>query len=235
MEKENKIKLLLDMQEHPENFSEQELKQMESDPEMASLMEAAALGKMALQRNQTEIGEDEVDKEWKRFAEAHFANDGDADDKQKEDPEQPQAGMIVGLLRRYKIAAMFIGFIFVSGIVLAAIRIGIAVNQERQKQPETENTMVKRRTEAEKQEKTLPAADTTQTEPVVFDNVTIGRVMSEIAQHYNKEVVFRNDKVKTLRIYLKWNPQEPIEKVVETLNMFEQLSMELNDNTITVD
>ena len=59
--------------------------------------------------------------------------------------------------------------------------------------------------------------------------------MSEIAQHYDKEVVFRNDKVKTLRIYLKWNPQEPIEKVVETLNMFEQLSMELNDNTITVD
>ena len=40
MEKDSKIQLLLDMQEHPEQFSEQALETMLDDPEVRELMEA---------------------------------------------------------------------------------------------------------------------------------------------------------------------------------------------------
>mgnify|MGYP007013920603 FL=1 len=42
MERDKKIQLLLDMQEHPEQFSEQALKTMLDDPEVCELMEATA-------------------------------------------------------------------------------------------------------------------------------------------------------------------------------------------------
>ena len=48
MEKNEKIQMLLDMQEHPENYSEQELKTMLKDPEVRELMEATALLKQAM-------------------------------------------------------------------------------------------------------------------------------------------------------------------------------------------
>lgn len=48
MEKNEKIQMLLDMQEHPENYSEQELKTMLKDPEVCELMEATALLKQAM-------------------------------------------------------------------------------------------------------------------------------------------------------------------------------------------
>ena len=48
MEKDKKIQLLLDMQEHPELFSEQALQSMLDDPEVRELMEATALLKQAM-------------------------------------------------------------------------------------------------------------------------------------------------------------------------------------------
>lgn len=48
MEKNEKIQLLLDMQEHPENYSEQALETMLEDPEVRELMEATELLKQAM-------------------------------------------------------------------------------------------------------------------------------------------------------------------------------------------
>ena len=48
MEKDKKIQLLLDVQEHPELFSEQALQSMLDDPEVRELMEATALLKHAM-------------------------------------------------------------------------------------------------------------------------------------------------------------------------------------------
>ena len=66
MEKDEKIQLLLDMQEHPEQFSEQALKTMLDDPEVRELMEATAQLKQAMMSD--ENNENDVDAEWQRFA-----------------------------------------------------------------------------------------------------------------------------------------------------------------------
>ncbi len=82
MEKNEKIQMLLDMQEHPENYSEQELKTMLKDPEVRELMEATALLKQAMIWERLQVGERSsgmnarknavnVDAEWQRFAGQH--------------------------------------------------------------------------------------------------------------------------------------------------------------------
>ena len=48
MERDEKIQLILDMQEHPEQFSEQALQAMLDDPEVCQLMEATTQLKQAM-------------------------------------------------------------------------------------------------------------------------------------------------------------------------------------------
>ena len=64
MERDEKILLLLDMQEHPEQFSEQALQTMLEDPEVRELMEATAQLKQAM------IWEDTVkpERSWLKIA-----------------------------------------------------------------------------------------------------------------------------------------------------------------------
>ena len=68
MERDKEIQLLLDMQEHPEQFSEQELKAMLDDPEVRELMEATAELKQAMMADDDKANKHDADAEWQRFA-----------------------------------------------------------------------------------------------------------------------------------------------------------------------
>ncbi len=70
MERDEKIQLLLDMQEHPERFSEQALQTMLDDPEVRELMEATAQLKQAMMSDENNVND--VDAEWQRFAQTHL-------------------------------------------------------------------------------------------------------------------------------------------------------------------
>ena len=96
------IKMLLDMQDHPEQFSDEALKQMLNDAEAQELMEATAQLKRAIINDEFTVSEQDVEDEWKEFASKHFA-------KQK-----PQYNWL-------KMAAMFIGILFVTGLAFASI------------------------------------------------------------------------------------------------------------------
>ena len=90
MEKNEKIQLLLDMQEHPENYSEQALETMLEDPEVRELMEATELLKQAMIWENSRKSTVNVDAEWQRFAGEHIAD------------SKPHRGWL-------KVAAVFLG------------------------------------------------------------------------------------------------------------------------------
>ena len=102
MEKDKKIQLLLDMQEHPEQFSEQALQTMLDDPEVRKLMEATTQLKQAMLSDENDVNN--VDAEWQRFAQTHLTE------------QKPERSWL-------KIAATFIGILMMSGIAFAAIHI----------------------------------------------------------------------------------------------------------------
>ena len=112
MERNEKIQMLLDMQEHPENYLEQELKTMLEDPEVCELMEGTALLKQAMIWENTRKNAVNVDTEWQRFAGQHIID------------SKPRS-------RWLKIAASFIGVLLVSGMAFAAIHIVRMVNNKK--------------------------------------------------------------------------------------------------------
>ena len=92
--------MLLEMQEHPEHYSEQELEQMLHDTEAQELMEDTALLKRAMKHEEFTMSGQEVEDDWQRFAATHFAR------------QAPRRSL-------FKVAASFIGILLIAGLSFA--------------------------------------------------------------------------------------------------------------------
>lgn len=211
MEKNEKIQMLLDMQEHPENYSEQELKTMLKDPEVCELMEATALLKQAMIWENSRKSTVNVDAEWQRFAGQHIAD------------SKPRRGWM-------KVAAVFLGVLFVSGITFAAIHIVRMVNSQKSQTVQTEQPMTA------KASTTIPA-DTVKTDTIApkiirYDEATLQKILTDMGEYYRLRVELRNEDAKTLRLFFQWNQRQEASKVLEQLNTFERIHLVLNDSTI---
>lgn len=211
MEKNEKIQMLLDMQEHPENYSVQELKTMLKDPEVRELMEATALLKQAMIWENSRKNAVNVDAEWQRFAGQHIAD------------SKPRRGWM-------KVAAVFLGVLFVSGITFAAIHIVRMFNSQKSQTVQTEQPMTA------KASTTIPA-DTVKTDTIApkiirYDEATLQKILSDIGEYYRLRVELRNEDAKTLRLFFQWNQRQEASKVLEQLNTFERIHLVLNDSTI---
>ena len=211
MEKNEKIQLLLDMQEHPENYSEQELKTMLKDPEVRELMEATELLKQAMIWENARKSTVNVDVEWQRFAGQHIAD------------SKPRRGWM-------KVAAVFLGVLFVSGITFAAIHIVRMVNSQKSQTVQTEQPMTA------KASSTIPA-DTVKTDTIApkiirYDEATLQKILTDMGEYYRLRVELRNEDAKTLRLFFQWNQRQEASKVLEQLNTFERIHLVLNDSTI---
>ncbi|MBR2113711.1 MAG: hypothetical protein IJ929_03450 [Prevotella sp.] len=212
MDKDAKIQLLLDMQEHPEQFSEQALQTMLNDPEMRELMEATAQLKQAMINEQS--NENNVDAEWQRFAQTHLT-------------EQKQERSWL------KIAATFIGILMMSGIAFAAIHIIRHVsNAGVESHPPIQET-----TNANPHQ--LPAdtlkIDTIPSKVVRYDEATLEQILTDMSDYYGLTLNWKSEEAKTLRLFYIWNKQQSAEEAITSMNSFERISLELNDNILTAD
>ena len=179
---DEKTKMLLDAQEHPEQFTDEALRQMQDDPEIRVLMEATAQGKRALMKQQPKASQEAIDAAWHDFEAKHF----------------PKAAKV-------------------------------SILGEDVKSP-TQETQI-----SDSHQQALPTDTAATVPPVVFDNVTLDSILPQIARHYGYTVSFRSDKSKPLRLFLTWNPQDSIQKVTDKLNLFEQIHIVLDEQTMIVE
>ena len=131
-----------------------------------------------------------------------------------------------------KIAASFVGVLLVSGIAFAAIQI---VRYAQQHTPKTEEVINTTKPAITTPSDTLPIDTTAVSQPVIYDNIPVEKMLSEIAAHYDAKVTFVNDEARGLRFRFVWNPQKGIGQVVSDLNQFERLTVTLKDDVITVE
>jgi len=212
MDKDEKIQLLLDMQEHPEQFSEQALQTMLDNPEVRKLMDATAQLKQAMINE--ESNENDVDAEWQRFAQTHLTDD------------RPERSWL-------KIAATFFGILMVSGIAFAAIQIIRNVSNPRVEPQapiqETTNTNPHQ----------LPAdtvkTDTIPSKAVRYDEATLEQILTDMSDYYGLTLNWKSEEAKTLRLFYIWNKQQSAEEAITSMNSFERISLELNDSILTAD
>ena len=212
MEKDEKIQLLLDMQEHPEQFSEQALQTMLDDPEVRELMEATAQLKQAMMSDENNVND--VDTEWKRFAQTHLTE------------QKPERSWL-------KIAATFIGILMMSGIAFAAIHI---IRNFSNAGIEPQKT-IQETTIANSHQ--LPAdtikTDTIPSKVVRYDEATLEKILTDMADYYGLSLIWKSEDAKTLRLFYIWNKQQSAVEAIRSMNSFERIRLELSDSILTAD
>lgn len=212
MERDEKIQLLLDMQEHPEQFSEQALQTMLDDPEVRELMEATAQLKQAMMSDENNVND--VDTEWKRFAQTHLTE------------QKPERSWL-------KIAATFIGILMMSGIAFAAIHI---IRNFSNAGIEPQKT-IQETTIANPHQ--LPAdtikTDTIPSKVVRYDEATLEQILTDMADYYGLSLIWKSEDAKTLRLFYIWNKQQSAVEAIRSMNSFERIRLELSDSILTAD
>ena len=203
------MKRLLDAQDHPETFTEEELQAMLKEDDLRESAELMARLKQAYIGKETE--DIDVDAEWQRFA--------------SQKPKRRSWGWM-------QIAAAFIGLLMLSGIAYAAIHI---VSSSRPQQAEVQDTT------AVALEASAPAARQTSdehptpSEPKTFENVPLKDITAELASFYHIATEVRDAETAALRLYYPWNPQMPLQQVVEELNRFEKVNLTLTNDTLIIE
>lgn len=212
MERDEKIQLLLDMQDHPEQFSEQALQMMLDDTEVRELMEATAQLKQAMMSYENDVSN--VDAEWQRFAQTHLTE------------QKPERSWL-------KMAATFIGILMMSGIAFAAIHIIRHVsNAGVESQPSIQETIVANPHQ-------LPAdsvkTDTIPPKVVRYDEATLEQILTDMADYYGLSLNWKSEEAKTLRLFYIWNKQQSAIEAIRSMNSFERIRLELSDSILTAD
>ncbi len=208
MEQNDKIRRLLDMHEHPENYTDEQLAAMLDDETQQHLA--------AAKRAMTDIPVPDVDAEWQRF-------------------EQEHLNAPVKNRRWLKVAAMIAGVVMLSAFTYAAVQ-AVRHGTKDKPQEKTENVTTVSEESAESASRVAVADTIAVVEgPVVFDNQPLGEMLEGIASRYGMQVEFRNEDARDLRFYFELHPGEDLSSVVERLNMFERVSVSIEGNTIVVE
>ena len=202
---------LLEMLDNPEAYTEQEIEDIiNHDDDTREAYNLMVEAKRSSRRRKADAAVD-VDGAWQRL----------------EQQLQPR----LQNFRRMKIAASFIGVLFVSGIAFAAIQL---IRHTQQWSPKTE-VVVNDATPINVASTDTLGNDTLAMQPVVYDNIPLEKMLTEIAAHYDVKVTFLSSEARELRFRFVWNPQQGIDQVVSDLNQFSRLKVTLKDNVITVE
>ena len=206
---EDNIRKLMEMLDNPDAYSEQEIRDIiGQDDDTRETYRMMVEIKRSSRRSKNDAPVD-VDAAWKRFEQTHY---------------QRRHGNVW-----MRVAAGFIGLLFVSGISFAAISAVKHHNERRQaqEQPQTETVTTINAIAVESEQ----SAD----QPVVFTNTQLEQILTEIAAFYNVKVEYKNADVRSLRFYYEWNRKAGVESVIDDLNQFSKVNITLNNNKITVE
>lgn len=225
----NKTDLLLQMLEHPHDYSAAEWQQILEDDECRELYELMAKTRGALDaaRACEQLTDEQIDAEWQRLESDML------EVKHEPSDEHPHLRFSFSIGRFRRIAAIFIAALMLSGIALAAIHI------VRQQAGDKAKTTAQEMPTAASRQPIVPADTvttdtTTVAETVVFDNVSLDSIAKRIAAYHHLPMEIENDEARQLRFYFAWNQKDGLQEVVEKLNMFEHVTMVVENGKLIV-
>jgi len=247
MAEEKRIEWFLELQEHPEQLTDEQLQQILADDEMRQLVQQLGFAKRAFKHDELKIDTPDVDAEWEKFAASH-AEELDALDEGERLRERLRVGdgtsgmgdgtsgihkpRFLVFLAPHKIAASFIGVLLASGIAFAAIQVVRNISTPKPQLPTTEQTT------DTKPVTSLPAdtvkADTIPVEPYIFNNVPLDSMLTTIATAHGVGVEFENEAARQLRFHFVWKREDSLMRVLEKLNTFEAVNISMEDKKLVV-
>lgn len=223
----DKFEKILDIIDHQEKYSDEEIHEILQDEECRKLYQTMVEVDSALESPSPIIN---VDEEWGKFSQKHQLQEEATQNAAQEAASHP-------ITSWRKLAASIAGFVLISGIAFAAIHTYIKRSQEpTQVTADTHPEVIKSdsaKQVAAKDSLTHPKPE----KPAIhktFENVAFEQMISEIASYYDLQVKFENNEDKTLRLYYEWDSHSSIENIVKELNQFENVNIELQQNELIV-
>lgn len=212
---------VFDIIDHPENYTSDRLAEIMTDPEAREIYNMLCLTASATERRR----QDDADAAWRDFARRHPA------------PSRRFFGL---KSRRAASVAVIVGSSVIA--VAAGIAVTVAISKHRA-EPEPAAVAVSQTVTPAEVTK-LPAADTAvmqtvaatvpELSPIVFEDEPLEAIMRRIAAAYNVNVKFNNRETAALHLYYKFDPALTVQEIVSQLNTFEQINIQLKDNTLIV-
>ena len=211
----DKYDLVLDMIEHPENYTSEQLAELLAEPETREIYNLLCKTDSAIEASR---GID-VDAEWECFAQKRG--------------RRPRPSYLWRGSRAASIAAI-VGSSVVA--VAAGIAVTVAVVTHKLEPVAKEATIVSTAMPATTEDIITPA-DTVRSlsEPMMFENEPLEAIIKEVAAAYGVEVKFNNREVASLHLYYKLDTSLPLKEVVEQLNTFEQINIKQDGNILNID
>lgn len=248
MAQQEKIDILLSLQEHPDKYTDEQLAQMlEDDPELTEMLELISMTKHAIVKMETEKEEIHIDDLWRQFAIKHEEQLSALEANHNNYNQEKHFGFSSQI---QKIAAVFVGIIFTAGLAFAVIHL-VRSSSSKQPNQSVEEKIAPRQKDTNNsqasyidvkenmlQQNSEQSSDTIKTDtltddkPIVFDNMTLENMLPKISEYYHIDVEFLNEKVRQLRFYFVWKHDETLESVINRLNKFESVEVELKENKI---
>ena len=158
-----------------------------------------------------------IDEEWVKFEAEHFGSE-----KRKVKSEK---------FSFLKIAASFIGVLMLSGIAYAAVHIF----RSQETGDRSQETTVVTDTRPATVNATLAEQDSVMQQPIVFGDTELTTILHEVATFYQCETVYKNEKVKHVRLYFTWDKRKTIDEVIETFNKFERFHITRENQKLIVE
>lgn len=214
----DKFEKILDIIDHQEKYSDEEIREILQDEECRKLYQTMMEVDSALESPSPIIN---VDEEWEKFSQEH----------------QLQEKATHPITSWRKLAASIASFVLISGIAFAAIHTYIKRSQEPTQVTADIHPEAIKSDSAKQVAATDSLTHPKPEKPVIhktFENVAFEQILSEIASYYDLQVKFENNEDKTLRLYYEWNSHSSIENIVKELNQFENVNIELRQNELIV-
>ena len=203
----DKTERIIDMTEHPERYSEDELRKMLID-------------------------DDEGSRIYRTIADLNVALS--FEETSKSDNKKTGMGLSAhwnkpGFIN--KTAAVIVAICLISGITYAAVAL-----IHHPSTPEKTETVAPAPSQSPSSPVPDKSASSVRV-PIVktYEDASLATIVSDIAATFDKQQAYRSDKAKTLRLYFRLDTRRGIEKNIEELNTFENINIEIKGDTIVVD
>lgn len=214
----DKIDRLFEAVEHPERFSDDEIAKIMEDSETRGIYDTMSKTADLL----TETDDPDIDKEWKRFSESR--RPGKIITLKRFMPARHAAAAIIAIVASLAVVAATIGFTHAFS------------DANRHETAQNEQPVATREASAEATaEATATKGFETEPEIRIFKDENLEQILGEISSYYGSSVTFRTPSAMTLRLYFQWDQSQPLDEVVEQLDSFEQIEINLDGNLITVE
>lgn len=202
----DKLELLLDMTEHPDRYTEDEIKELLADEDMRKYYQMMVRLRESQDPPRSSLKERE----------------------KRPSPTSPLKGeafsLPLRLVRMGRYAAAFVGAVIMAGLLFAAMRPFFNIHNEERTDTLAQVT------------ESLPLEEGQGDGSALrFDNAPLDSILTVVSRHYGKVVQFRSEEARTMRLIMTWQPTDSLGDFIGRLNMFEGLHLTLQADTLIVE